>query len=142
MTIQELKTKIEELQKELERMEAGVVGEWPQKKDECWVLDECGAVDSLIWDGSHYDKQCKKYGIFRTESEAKAEKMRRESMSQRGEMPEEGEQVWFWDFVLGKASRSTFNYFDSPEYWIGSVKKTEEECEEWGRKYAKYFERQ
>jgi hypothetical protein len=141
MTTQELKTKIAELQKELEKLEAK---EWPNGGEEYRFVRADGGSGYAHWHDSQIDYQRKSMGIFRTKKEAQAEKMRRESMAQRGEMPEEGGEVYFWGLDCKEPLKCIWGFDDSYlcEYWIGSVKKTKEECIEWGAKYARYFERQ
>jgi len=124
-------------------MEAKESKEWPRNGDMYWYVTSSGYINANRWSSHIEDTHRKECGIFSTKEEAQAEKMRRESMAQRGKMPEEGSKFWYWDFVNNKPDTSTalFYPFYYSDYWIGSVKKTKEECAEWGRKYAKYFER-
>lgn len=134
--IKELKSLIESLEKEEEG------GVWvPEEGDEYWVVENAGVITWHSWDNDEIDQDYLSVGnVFKTEEEAQMHKLRLQSMAQRGKMPKQGEEIWCWEFILGRPTSWTFSGRFVADYWIGNVKKTKEECEAWYEKFGKAWE--
>ena len=110
-----------------------------------FILGPNGEIfEQLSWRENTYDNWENDYlyqgNAFHTKEEAEVEKMRRESMATRFDfIPKKEESFWYWSF---SRKEPTWLFFDpdfSTEWHLGSVKRTREECQAWGDKYAAYF---
>ena len=105
-----------------------------------WYVNCDNQVEVDKWADHAIDNaRLKANNAFKTETEAYAEKMRRESMASRLDfVPKKDEYVWYWNFAYKKAMASQMCFLLS-DWHNGCVKQTEKECEAWAEKYAEYF---
>ena len=109
----------------------------PKKTDIVWYVDSLNDVQS-----NKSDYLVDRVQRFRTESEAKSEAMRRESMK-RGRMPKLGEVVYSWFMNCDRPDDFKFKWENEAEqieeYYLGRTFKTKEECLEHCKKYSKFW---
>lgn len=109
--------------------------------DRYYFINAQNEVICEVWRGWLYDpRRLEIHNAFKTEAEAHAEKMRRDSIKSRFDfIPQEDEEVWFWHFDHEKALDICFDNDLLSEWNIGNIHRTKEEAEAWGIKYAHYF---
>lgn len=98
-----------------------------------WYVNCDNQVEVDKWADHAIDNaRLKANNAFKTETEAYAEKMRRESMASRLDfVPEEGEEVWLWSYQPNVPHNMRFLKVHIPDWNIGCVKRTKKECEGW-----------
>lgn len=90
-----LKAKVEEMKKEIERLEAK---EWPKEHDIYFYINSDGKVFSLTWDGDTVDFNMQNFlGIFRTKEEAELKlRVIKALCPAKPFVPEEGEKYYLF----------------------------------------------
>ncbi len=138
MTKEQALKQIEELKKYVEGME----GKREFKRGEdAVILLNTGEWLKVNWVGDEDDRMTLSQGnAFHTREEAEAEKMRREAAATRWDfVPNKAEEIWLWSFEWNEPAKTLFNNYKIEAWNIGSVKRTEEECQAWGDRYSRYF---
>jgi hypothetical protein len=140
-TIKELENKAGELKKFVEDCDKSE--KWtPKIGEKYFFLDELNRIHSEV-NNTDYDKDLIQSGnFFQTEALAYSEKMRRESMK-RDWLPKIGEKcckifLGIGGFYLVKNYFNGDN-FDMELYYLGRIKKTEQEAQNWIDTYGKYW---
>lgn len=114
---------------------------WKPEMDQKYFVWDCGKVNAGTNYNSDTDKGYQKDGNqSETEKEAEMFGLRLASMKQRGPRPKKNGEIWCWDFGDNEPCKLFFGKGWSPDWWLGSVKKTKEECEAWNKAYGRAWE--
>ena len=134
--------KIKELEEIISKEDEKEAGRFKPKVGERYFTVCDGIVEEWYWTNDGIDRRyLESNNCFKTKEEVEMHKLRLESMAQRGPMPKEGKMFWFWNFYKNTSDSIYFNFAYLPDWWIGSVKKTEEEVEVWFDKFGKAWEK-
>jgi hypothetical protein len=137
--LDQINERAEALKEYIEQAESKGVDK-PKDGQTYWYIDKRGEKCLSFWTDEEIENAYLEAGnIFSTEEEADNHILRLESMANRGEMPEEGEEFCYWNFDFGYMRKRPWNKSWFTDWFIGSVHKTEEECRVWYAKYGKAF---
>ena len=141
--------KIEKLERKINALKKEVEGKVEDKKP-CRFKPEVGqryfvttsqGSHNICWQDDIIDKNNYEFdNCFKTKKEAELAILRLKSMAQRGELPEEGEYLYYWSFNSGETNYVSFSKVFILDWWAGAIHKTKEASEKWYKKYGKAWE--
>jgi len=135
--------KIEKIESELAEVKRELAKEekWtPKIGEDYFYLDSFNEIENNSFDDGSFDNDLIQSGnFFQTEALAYSEKMRRESMK-RDWLPKEGEKCWAICLSGNTFYNEKIIHTGNLElYYLGRIKKTEQEAQNWIDTYGKYW---
>ncbi len=116
----------------------------PVMHDTYYSVGSEGKIENYVWTEHFYDKGLLSMSnVFKTVEQAKAHKMRLESMAKKY-LPKNGEEYWIVEANTEKLFTDKYGSWDNDTkdidfYSLGRTFRTKQKAQDWIDKYGKYW---